>query len=212
MFTGLVEEVGAIVELQRGREVRLAVRGARVLEGLRGGDSVAVSGPCLTAERVEGDRFYASLLPETVEATTIGSWQVGRKVNLERALRLGDRLGGHLVGGHIDGVAEVASVVDRAGTRRVELIAPAGRERYLVDRGSVSLDGVSLTVRAPQGRRFSVALVGATLAATTLAELRAGDRANFEADMVAKHIERLMAGAEGEGTDRKYLDWLAEVE
>lgn len=212
MFTGLVEQVGTIVELQRGREVRLAVRATRVMQDLKAGGSVAVSGPCLTAERVEGDRFYASLLPETVEATTIGSWQVGRKVNLERALRLGDRLGGHLVSGHIDGVAEVASVVDRAGTRRVELIAPAGLERYLVDRGSVSLDGVSLTVRAPQGRRFSVALVGATLAATTLAELRAGDVVNFEADMVAKHIERLMAGAEGEGTDRKYLDWLAEVE
>ena len=208
MFTGLIEDIGAITALRRGRGISLAVRAARVMEGLQVGDSVAVSGPCLTVERIEGDRFFASILPETAEATTIGSWQVGRRVNLERALRLGDRLGGHLVTGHVDGVGEVVAVTERGETRLVELLAPAGLERYLVDRGSVALDGVSLTVRAPQGRRFSVALVRATLGATTLGDLHVGDKVNMEADLLAKHIEKLLGGrAEG---DSKYLEWLAE--
>jgi riboflavin synthase len=214
MFTGLIEDIGTITDLRRGRGVTLAVRAPRILAGvgtpaLQVGDSIAVSGPCLTVERIEGDRFFASLLPETVEATTIGSWQVGRKVNLERALRFGDRLGGHLVTGHVDGVAEVAAVTDRGETRLVELLAPAGLERYLVDRGSVALDGVSLTVRAPQGRRFSVALVRATLSATTLGELHVGDQVNMEADLLAKHIEKLLGRGEG-GGDEKYREWLAE--
>jgi riboflavin synthase len=112
-----------------------------------------------------------------------------------------------LVSGHVDGVA---SVVSRGETRLVELIAPVGMERYLVDRGSVALDGVSLTVRSPQGRRFAVSLVGATLAATTLVELRPGDRVNMEADLLAKHIERLLGGRREAGGEEKYLEWLAE--
>lgn len=210
MFTGIIEEVGTIAEISRGRGLRLAVRAKRVLDGLKQGDSVAVSGPCLTVEKIAGDRFHASLLPETAEATTLSGMQVGRSVNLERALRFGDRLGGHLVTGHVDGVGEVSSVQDRGDTRLIELLCPAGHERYLVDKGSVAIDGVSLTVRAPAGRRFSVALVRATLGATTLGELRAGDRVNIETDLLAKHIARLVAGSgvEGEGL----AAWLAEAD
>ena len=211
MFTGLIEEIGTVAGVERGRGLRLGIGARQVLEGLKVGDSIAVSGPCLTVEEVSGNRFWASLLPETAERTTLGGLRQGDRVNLERPLRMGDRLGGHLVAGHVDGMARVASVQERGETRLVALECPEGLERYLVDQGSVALDGVSLTVVAPAGRRFSVALVGATLAATTLAELRVGDKVNMEADLLAKHIERLLAMRE-RGDSGKVMEWLAEAE
>jgi riboflavin synthase len=212
MFTGLIEEVGAIVEVQRGNGFRLSVQAARVLGGLEPGDSIAVSGPCLTVEEVRGDRFSASLLPETARLTTLGHARQGMRVNLERPLRPSDRLGGHFVAGHVDGIADVTAVRDRGETRLVELLCPEGLERYLVDRGSVALDGVSLTVIEPSGRRFSVALVGTTLAATTLGNLRPGDHLNMEADLLAKHIERLLAARDAGAESNRLLEWLAEAE
>ncbi len=212
MFTGLIEEVGAVEEVDRGRGLRLAVRARRIVEELSPGDSVAVSGPCLTVETIEAGRFWASLLPETAEQTTLGSARAGTRVNLERPLRLGGRLGGHLVAGHVDGLAEVTSIRRRGETRLVELLSPAGLERYLVDQGSVALDGVSLTVRSPAGRRFGVALIPETLSATTLGSLRVGDRLNIEADLLAKHVERLLSAREEARPSRELLGWLAEPE
>jgi riboflavin synthase len=212
VFTGLIEEIGTITAIQRTRGLRLTVGGGRVMEDLKLGDSIAVNGVCLTAEAIDGHRFMASLLPETAEGTALGALMVGARVNLERPLRFGDRLGGHLVSGHVDGVGEVAAVVPRGETRWVEVVAPEGMARYLVDRGSVALDGVSLTVREPQGRRFAVSLVAATLSATTLGELRVGDRVNVEADLLAKHIERLLQGREQEADEGKLIAWLAEAE
>ncbi len=212
MFTGLIEDIGTITAVQRGRSLRLTVRARVVMDDLHLGDSIAVNGVCLTVEAVDGDRFTASLLPETAEGTTLGSLQVGSRVNLERPLRFGDRLGGHLVSGHVDGVGEVAAVVPRGETRLVQIAAPETMARYLVDRGSVAVDGVSLTVREPQGRRFAVSLVGATLSATTLGELRAGDQVNLEVDLLAKHIERLLQGREQETDEGKLIAWLAEAE
>jgi len=209
MFTGIIEEVGTIAEVSRSRGLRLGVRAERVLGDLKPGDSIAVSGPCLTVESIAGDRFYASLLPETAEGTTLSGAQVGDRVNLERAMRVGDRLGGHLVTGHVDGIAEVASVQDRGETRLVELTCPAGQEKYLVDRGSVALDGVSLTLRSPVGGRFAVSLVRATLGATTLGDLRPGDRVNIELDLIAKHIARLVGESPAKS---KLAAWLAEAD
>jgi len=211
MFTGLIEEIGLITEVVRGRGFQIAVRAKRVMEGLKPGDSVAVSGPCLTAERVASDRFYASLLPETAEATTLGSARTGHRVNLERALRVGDPLGGHLVSGHVDGIATIAAIEKRGETRLVALLCPAGLEKYLVDRGSVALDGVSLTVRSPAGRRFSVALVEATLAATTLGEAQVGDRLNMEVDLLAKHVEKLLGEDRSGDSEEKLTPWLSEA-
>ena len=212
MFTGLIEEVGTILQVERGGRFRLLVQADRVLEGVAPGDSIAVSGPCLTVEEVRGDGFFASLLPETAERTTLGRARQGTRVNLERPLRPGDRLGGHFVAGHVDGIAKAAAVRDRGETRLVELLCPEGLERYLVDRGSVALDGVSLTVVEPSGRHFSVALIGATLGATTLGDLRPGDRVNMEADLLAKHIERLLAARGASAESGGLLEWLAEAE
>ena len=209
MFTGIIEEIGTIAEISRSRGLRLAVRAQHVLDDLKPGDSIAVSGPCLTVESISGDRLYASLLPETAEGTTLNTVKVGQRVNLECAMRLGDRLGGHLVTGHVDGVADVISVQDRGETRLIELACPPGQEKYLVDKGSVALDGVSLTVRNPVGRRFAVALVRATLAATTLGDLRPGDQVNIELDLVAKHVGKLLGESPAEG---RLAAWLAESE
>jgi len=209
MFTGLIEEIGVIREVRRERGLRLEVEARVVLEGLRPGDSIAVSGPCITVEQVSGARFSASLLPETAELTTLGAARPGRRVNLERPLAVGDRLGGHFVAGHIDGVAEVVSVETRGNTRLVQLLCPAGLERYLVDQGSVALDGVSLTVRNPAGRRFAVSLVPATLEATTLGDLRVGDRVNMEADLLAKHVEKFVGRGAAERPG-DLMEWLAE--
>ncbi len=126
MFTGLVEEIGTITQLTRGRGLRVTIRARKVLEDLKVGDSIAVNGVCLTAEKIGRGEFQASLLPETAEGTTFGDLQVGARVNLERPLRLGERLGGHLVSGHVDGVAEVAAVTDRGETRVIELLRRPG--------------------------------------------------------------------------------------
>ena len=212
MFTGLIEEVGTVAELTRDAGLRLCITAARVLEDLKPGDSIAVSGPCLTVEEASADRFWAALLPETAERTTLGRLRRGHRVNLERPLQIGDRIGGHLVAGHVDGQASVTSVTERGETRLVRLECPAGLERYLVDRGSVALDGVSLTLIEPHGREFAVALVRATLAATTLGDLRPGDRVNMEADLLAKHIERLMQARGGGPESAQLVSWLAESE
>jgi len=212
VFTGLIEEVGVVAEVAPGRGLRLGIRARRVCEDLKPGDSIAVSGPCLTTESLAGGRFWASLLPETAERTTLGALRPGDRVNLERPLKVGDRLGGHLVAGHVDGLAELVSLQDRGDTRLLGLLCPPGLERYLVDRGSVALDGVSLTVVEPAGRRFSVALIATTLAATTLGELRVGDRVNMEADLLAKHIERLLAPPESAHASGTLVKWLAEAE
>jgi riboflavin synthase len=212
MFTGLIEEVGIVGEVARGAGPRICVRASRVIEDLKPGDSIAVSGPCLTVEEVSADRFWAALLPETAERTTLGGLRRGARVNLERPPRVGDRIGGHLVAGHVDGQATVTSATERNETRLVRFESPAGLERYLVDRGSVALDGVSLTVVEPRGRQFAVALVGATLAATTLGDLRPGDRVNIEADLLAKHIERFMETRERDSDSQGLVSWLAESE
>ena len=215
MFTGLVEEIGTVDEIRRGASIRLAVRARKVLDGLKIGDSIAVSGPCLTVEEMAGDRFWASLLPETGSGTTLGDLRQGDRVNLERPLRLGDRLGGHLVSGHVDGIGTVraaGTAGETAHSRHVRIEAPPELARYLANLASVSVDGVSLTVRAPAGREFSVSLVAATLSTTTLGELRPGDRVNLEVDMLAKHIERLLVTREGGAASEKLMSWLAESE
>lgn len=192
MFTGLVEEVGTIATVEpRDGGARLRLAAARVIDGLAQGDSVAVDGACLTVVAIHSDGFEIDAVAETLARTALGRRAAGSRVNLERALRVGDRLGGHLVQGHVDGTGRVANVAPEGDGARVRVDAGAAIMRYVVEKGSITVDGVSLTVAARDAEGFEVALIPHTLGATTLGEAAPGREVNLEVDLVAKYVEAL---------------------
>ena len=195
MFTGIVQDVGRIARLEpRGGDVRLVIEVDRMsLAGVQPGDSISVSGVCLTALDLTPRSFAADVSRETLAVTTLGSLAEGSRVNLEPALRAGDALGGHLVSGHVDGIATVVSVTGDARSVRVVFACPTGLGRYVARKGSVAIDGVSLTVNEAEGDQFGVNLIPHTQSVTTLGELAPGRRVNFEVDQVARYVERLLA-------------------
>ena len=191
MFTGIVEGKGEVVSVERaGRGLRLAVEMGELADGVRPGDSVCVSGVCLTVARVDGSRLFFDAVEETVRRTTLADARPRVKVNLERAVRPTDRLGGHIVTGHVDGAGVVRKLVPRDEGKEMTFLAPEGVERLIAEKGSVAVDGVSLTVAAVRGREFTVALVPHTLRVTTLGELAPGRRVNIEADVIARYVAR----------------------
>ncbi|MBP1241106.1 riboflavin synthase [Frigoribacterium sp. PvP120] len=199
MFTGLVEEKGRVVRLaDAGDSVRLTVHGPLAVDGAGHGDSISVSGVCLTVVERDGESFTADVMKQTLVMSTLGDLAPGLPVNLERAARVGDRLGGHIVQGHVDGTATVLETEEGDAWRRVRLSLADDLSPLLVDKGSVTLDGVSLTVSgisepgADEGW-FEVSLIPETLAATTLGEKAAGDRVNVETDVLARHVRRMLA-------------------
>jgi riboflavin synthase len=200
MFTGIVQEIGSLRGIEPragsagGEDRRLEISFARIApERLGIGDSISVDGVCLTVAELRTGSFFADVSVETLRVTTLGDKRVGARVNLEPALRAGDSLGGHWVSGHVDGIAEVLSTAEDARSRRVELAAPRELARYIARKGSVTLDGVSLTVNAVDGAKFSINLIPHTLAVTTLGSLTAGARLNLEIDLLARYVERLSA-------------------
>ena len=202
MFTGLVQEVGAIKALEPragagSADLRLRVSfGAIERARLELGASICVDGVCLTVAALEADSFVADVSGETLRVTTLGAKKPGARVNLEPALRAGDSLGGHWVSGHVDGVADVLTTARDARSLGVTLSAPPALARYIARKGSVTLDGVSLTVNEVQGARFTVNLIPHTLEVTTLGALAPGVRLNLEVDLMARYIERLHSAAE----------------
>lgn len=195
MFTGIVTGLGRIAgREERGADLTLTIAAEGVdLGGARIGDSIAVSGVCLTITQLEGQRFRADVSRETLDHTTLGSLRQGSAVNLEPALKLGDALGGHLVSGHVDGLATLIARHPDARSERYEFAVPAELARYIARKGSVTLDGVSLTVNAVEGTRFAVNLIPHTLQVTTLGALSRGSRLNLEIDLLARYVERLNA-------------------
>jgi len=193
MFTGIVMAVGRLREAERlGGDTRLVIDTGRLsLVGAAIGDSIAVNGVCLTVTRLEEATFVADVSRETLGLTTLGELRVGSPLNLETALRAGDPLGGHYVSGHIDGVACVIARADDARSVRIEFELPPGLERYVARKGSICIDGVSLTVNEIGGRRLGVNLVPHTLSVTTAGDWRVGTRVNCEVDMIARYLERL---------------------
>lgn len=194
MFTGIIEEVGEVVACERDEDVwRLAIRAAATSEGLPVGASVAVNGCCLTATSIDGDLMRFDLARETVARTRFDTrLQVGSRVNLERPLRLSSRLDGHFVQGHVDGVARVESIRDSGSSSEITFELPPDLARYCVEKGSVGIDGVSLTCAAVHGTKVKVALIPHTLEVTTLGRLKITDLVNIEVDMIAKYVEKLL--------------------
>jgi riboflavin synthase len=198
MFTGIVEATGKIESLRvrAGGSRRLVVSTDLDLATIPPGGSVAVDGVCLTVVARRGRRFEADLGPETLALTTVGERRPGERVHLERPLRAGDPLGGHLVAGHVDGVGRVEAARRRGDALELTVSAPAALAPYIAPKGSITVDGVSLTVNRVEGARFSVTLIPHTLAVTNLGAARAGTRVNIEADLLAKHVARLLAATE----------------
>ncbi len=195
MFTGIVEEVGTIRALERRPDgVILSIRASFAPEGLVLGDSVNVNGACLTVTSLDAGGFTVGLSPETLRRTSLGSIGAGSPVNLERALRVGDRLGGHIVQGHVDGVGTVVGLRPEGDSMVVSLEAPANLAPYIVEKGFVGLDGISLTVAERTGRRFSVALVAYTREHVALVHKGVGDPVNIEVDVIAKYVESILDG------------------
>jgi riboflavin synthase len=199
MFTGIVQGIGTIAALTpRAGDVELVVdAGSLALGDLAVGDSISVAGACLTATRIAGARFAADVSNETLAKTTLGRLTAGSRVNLEKALRAGDALGGHYVTGHVDGLARLVAADDDGRSLRLVLEVPAELARYVAPKGSVTLAGVSLTVNEVEGRRFGVNLIPHSREVTTLGALAVGDDVNLEIDIIARYVERLLgAGAE----------------
>ena len=195
MFTGIVEEVGRVLRWRGGR---LTVGARRVLRGTQVGDSIAVNGACLTVVSLGAGSFTVEITPETVRRSNLGDLGAGEGVNLERPLRYGGRVGGHLVQGHVDGTGRVLSITRQGNCHLFCFGAPPHLRRYIVEKGFIAVDGVSLTVAARDATSFTVSVIPYTYANTVLGRRKPGDRVNLEADMVAKYLERLAAsqGAE----------------
>jgi riboflavin synthase len=192
VFTGLVEEVGQVVGLQADDMFRLSVSASRVLEGTRVGDSVSVNGVCLTVNEVNGEVLVFQAMPETLRRTSLDNLVEDSSVNLERAMSLSRRFGGHIVQGHVDGVGEVLGVRPEGDAEIWEFMAPEEVLRYTVEKGSVCVDGISLTVVSVREDSFTVSILSQTRANTNLKELKVGDRVNLEADVIGKYVERLL--------------------
>ena len=202
MFTGLIEEVGAVRRLHRqGSFQRLEVNASLILEGTRIGDSIDIDGACQTAVEVGSDYFAVESVEETLQRTTLGSLRPGDLVNLERSLRLQDRLGGHLVLGHVDGVGRISRLEERHRQWLLSVEPPAELLRYIAFKGSIAIDGISLTVAQVEGRAFTAAIIPHTFDHTTLGKKQRGDAVNLEVDVIARYVERLLrAGGPASGS------------
>ena len=199
MFTGIVEDTGVVKSVEKkDRESTLTISAGHMdLSGAVLGDSIAVNGACLTITTLDGGEFTVDASHETLSRTTLGALAPGARVNLERALRAGGRLGGHIVNGHVDGIGRVVSKTKSGGSYIFRFSLPEELARYVVEKGSVAVDGVSLTVNSSEGNEFTVNIIPFTLAETTFGGLEPGSPVNIECDIIAKYVEKLASGAKG---------------
>ncbi|MFD1344227.1 riboflavin synthase [Litorisediminicola beolgyonensis] len=191
MFTGIVTDIGEVRELHQRGDLRARIATSYVTSGIDLGASIACDGVCLTVVQTGADWFDVEISAETVSKTNIGAWSIGYRINLERALTVGDELGGHIVSGHVDGVAEVVSITDEGDSTRVRLRAPETLKRFIAPKGSVALNGTSLTVNEVEGAEFGINFIPHTKEVTTWGDVQEGDRVNLEIDTLARYVARL---------------------
>ena len=212
MFTGIIEELGTVERVTRGRvSAILAIRAEHILSDLKIGDSVAVNGVCLTATGLTGHGFTADVMHETLDRSALAGLGPGSRVNLERAMAANGRFGGHIVAGHVDGVGTIAAIEQDDNAIWFTITAPAQVLRYVVEKGSIAIDGISLTVARVETDRFAVSVIPHTAAVTLLGQRRTGDRVNLESDLVGKYVERLLRPApEEKGQSRLTMEFLTQ--
>ncbi len=204
MFTGIIEEIGTITSITKGaRSSRLTIKGSKIFDDLHIGDSVAVNGVCLTATSKTGNTFTADVMAETLRRSSLGALNIGSYVNLERAMAANGRFGGHIVSGHIDGTGVIESFEREDNAVWVTVKTPAKILRYIIEKGSIAIDGISLTVAYVDDRCFKVSLIPHTGANTTLLDKKAGDIVNLENDVVGKYVEKLLSGKNGDGNSNE---------
>ncbi|ABK17070.1 riboflavin synthase [Syntrophobacter fumaroxidans] len=195
MFTGLIEGTGILLRLDRhGVDAGMVIKPRYSMGGLSLGESIAVDGACLTVVAFQGETFTADVSAETLSRTTLGSKQPGRRLNLERALRMGDRLGGHIVSGHVDGIGILRDRVREGRSWRLFFELPEALSRYVIAKGSIAVNGISLTVNGCSRGRFDVNIVPHTAAETTIDDMQKGDEVNIETDLIGKYVERMLGG------------------
>ena len=198
MFTGLIEEVGRIASIsKRGKTVDITVDASKILDDVKLGDSIAVNGVCLTVTAFSGSRFTVQAVTETLRRTTLGAAKSGDPANLERSLKVGDRMGGHIVQGHVDGVGTIVSVRGDSDNIDIGIAPDPAIERYIAEKGSITIDGISLTVTYSRKGEFGVTIIAHTLEETTLSAARSGKKVNLEIDVIARYIENLMSSGGG---------------
>lgn len=198
MFTGIITDVGAVRALERRGDLRARITTAYETSSIADGASISCSGACLTVVDKGEGWFAVDISRESLDSTVLGDWEVGSRVNLERALRLGDELGGHIVSGHVDGVATIISIAREGDSRRVSVRVPDDLAKFIAPKGSVALDGISLTVNEVDGSVFGVNIIPHTWEQTTFAAVRAGGRMNMEVDTIARYVARLTTTEEAE--------------
>ena len=197
MFTGIVEEIGTVKDVRiSGGAKRLTVRCEEIVKDLKIDDSIAVDGVCLTTISISGPKFQVEAVEETIRKTNLSRISSGAQVNLERSLRFSDRLGGHLVQGHVDGVGQVSAIGNQAGGILLSVLIPARLANYVIAEGSITINGVSLTVARLAGAEVTISLIPHTLAKTNLGTLKIGDQVNIEVDLIAKYVEKLLGCSE----------------
>jgi riboflavin synthase len=212
MFTGIIEGLGRVAEIRSsGQGNRLTVEADFDLSGTQVGDSIAVSGACLTAVQVSGRRFEVDVSPETLARTTLGAARVGARVNLERSLRLSGRIDGHLVSGHIDGTGVIDGRAEAGNAVIVAVAVPAELTRYMILKGSVAVDGISLTINSLEAARFTVSIIPHTAGLTTIGFKQKGERVNIETDMIGKYVEKFLSARTDSPRPGVTMDLLAKA-
>jgi len=208
MFTGLIEEIGTIENIVRQQDkINLSIKAKKILTDTKIDDSISINGICLTVVDIKTNLFAVQAVRETMQKSTIANWRKGEFVNLERAMKINDRLGGHIVQGHIDGIGTIDKITKLSDTLELEIILPTGKNAYTIEKGSIAIDGISLTIAKKAKDKIRIAVIPHTLNNTTLKDKKVNDKINIEFDFFAKYIQNYLDGTKGVLTESKLKSW-----